>query len=62
MPVEFKDGLTVMMPCPPVKFSEFGMREYTPTGRIGEDTDAVFTELGYSPEEIASLRENKEII
>lgn len=62
MPVEFKDGLTVMMPCPPVKFSEYGMRAYTPTGRIGEDTDAVFAELGYTPEEIAALREKNEII
>ncbi len=61
-PVKFKDDLTVMMPCPPVKFSEYDMREYTPTGRIGEDTDAVFAELGYTPEQTVTLRENKTII
>jgi len=45
-----------------VKFSEYDMREYTPTGRIGEDTDAVFAELGYTPEQTVTLRENKTII
>ncbi len=62
VPVEFKDGLKVMMPCPPVKFSDYGMREYTPTGRLGEDTDEVFSELGYSAEEIEELRKNNTII
>lgn len=62
MPVTFKDDLTVVMPCPPVKFSEYDMREYTPTGRIGADTDAVFAELGYTPEQINALREKNSII
>lgn len=52
------------MSCPPVKFSEYDMREYTPTGRIGADTDAdaVFAELGYTPEQINALREKNSII
>ena len=62
MPVTFKDDLTVVMPCPPVKFSGYDMREYTPTGRIGADTDAVFAELGYTPEQINALREKNSII
>lgn len=62
MPVTFKDDLTVVMPCPPVKFSEYDMREYTPTGRIGADTDVVFAELGYTPEQINALREKNSII
>ena len=60
--VEFNDGLKVMMPCPPVSFSEYSMRPYTSAGRLGEDTDTVFASLGYSPADIARLREIKAII
>lgn len=60
--VEFKDGLKVMMPCPPVKFSEFGTRPYTPAGVLGADTDEIFHGLGYSDDEIADLRESGAII
>lgn len=60
--VEFKDGLKVMMPCPPVKFSNYATRPYTPAGVLGADTDSVFAELGYSAEDIARMRENKAII
>ncbi len=60
--VTFKDDLKVMMPCPPVHFSEFGTRPYVPAGRLGEDTDVVFRNLGYSDEEIAEMREKKAII
>lgn len=56
--VEFKDGLEVMMPCPPVKFSEYDTRPYTPAGRLGQDTDTVFSRLGYSKREIESMKEN----
>ena len=57
-PVTFKDDLTVMMPCPPVKFSELGMREYIPAGKLGENTDEVFANLGYSKEQIDLMRKN----
>ncbi len=57
-PVTFKDDLTVMMPCPPVKFSELGMREYIPAGKLGENTDEVFAGLGYSKEQIDLMRKN----
>lgn len=46
------------MPCPPVKFSEYDMRPYTPAGRLGQDTDKVFSALGYSEKEIESMKEN----
>lgn len=61
-PVTYPDELTVMMPCPPVQFSEYEMREYTPAGRIGTDTDAVFHALGYTDEQIAELRAQGAII
>lgn len=61
-PVTYPDELTVMMPCPPLQFSEYEMREYTPAGRIGTDTDAVFHALGYTDEQIAELRAQGAII
>lgn len=61
-PVDYPDGLTVMMPCPPVQFSEYEMREYTPAGHIGTDTDEVFRSLGYTQAEINKMRENGAII
>ena len=56
--VEYADGLKVMMPCPPVHFSDYGRRPYAPTGPIGRDTEQVFTELGYNKEEIEAMRES----
>ncbi|MEG1789973.1 MAG: CaiB/BaiF CoA-transferase family protein [Oscillospiraceae bacterium] len=61
-PVTYKDDLTVMMPCPPVHFSDYGVRDYSPSGRVGEDTASVFERLGYTETEIAALREKKVII
>ena len=60
--LKFKDGLNVMMPRPPVHFSDYEQREYVPTGRIGEDTDRVFMAMGYTEEEISQLREKKTIL
>lgn len=61
-PVAFKDGLTVMMPCPPVQLSEYQTREYTSAGRLGKDTDEVFRALGYSDAQIAEMRAEGSII
>jgi formyl-CoA transferase len=60
--VEFKDGLKVVMPCTPVKFSEYVTRPYVPAGRLGEDTDEIFTDLGYAPEQIDELKQTNAII
>lgn len=60
--LKFKDGLSVMMPRPPVHFSDYEQRDYVPTGRIGEDTDRVFMAMGYTEEEISQLREKKTIL
>ena len=56
--LEFADGLKVMMPCPPVHFSEYGRRPYAPCGAIGEDTAEVLGGLGYSEADIAQMRES----
>ena len=60
--VTFKDDLKVMMPCPPVHFSEYTTRPYVSAGKLGKDTDAVFHELGYSDDEIQAMRDEKAII
>ncbi len=41
----------------PIKFSEAPCRIRRPDPDLGADTDAVLHELGYSPENIAHLRE-----
>jgi crotonobetainyl-CoA:carnitine CoA-transferase CaiB-like acyl-CoA transferase len=41
----------------PIKFNEAPCRIRRPAPDLGADTDAVLRELGYSPENIASLRE-----
>ena len=63
IPVEYPDEnhTTVMMPAPPVSFSEYRCRDYLPTGSIGEHTEEILTGLGYSEEEIAAMREAGEV-
>ncbi len=59
VPVEYPNAehTTVMMPAPPIFFSDYERREYVPTGVIGEDTDEVLSSMGYSEEDIKSMRE-----
>ena len=59
VPVEFPDAdkTTVMLPNPPVWFSDYGRKEYKPTGPLGEDTDEILTSMGYTPEQIAAMKE-----
>ena len=54
--VTFKDDLEVMMPCPPMQFTEYAMRPYTSAGRLGADTDGIFRDLGYTDPEIAAMK------
>ena len=60
VPVEYpdEDHTTVMMPNPPIAFSEYGRRSYKPTGCIGEDTEEILTSMGYSPEQIKAMKDS----
>ena len=44
------------MPSPPLSFSDYGRREYKPTGPLGEDTDEILASMGYTAEEIEALK------
>ena len=63
VPVEFldEDHTTVMMPSPPISFSDYDKKEYKPTGPLGEDTDEILASLGYTPEEIAALKDKNAV-
>lgn len=56
--LEYPGGEKLMMPCPPVHFSGYARRPYQPAGPIGRDTAEVFAQLGYSPEDIAEMRQS----
>lgn len=60
--VGFGGGLEVMMPRPPVHFSEYGIREYAPAGRLGKDTDTVLKSVGYTDDELSEMRIKNAII
>jgi len=64
VPVEFpdEDHTTVMMPTPPVKFSEYERRPYQPTGVIGQDTVNILSEMGYSEEEIRAMQDAGDVL
>jgi crotonobetainyl-CoA:carnitine CoA-transferase CaiB-like acyl-CoA transferase len=63
VPVEFpdKDHTKVMMPTPPLSFSDYGCRSYEPTSKIGEDTEEILEKMGYSKEEIRDMKEEKAV-
>ncbi|MBO5556956.1 MAG: CoA transferase [Oscillospiraceae bacterium] len=54
--VEFVDGLSVTMANPPFVFSAYEARPCVSCGPIGMDTESVLHRLGYTEEEIDSLR------
>jgi crotonobetainyl-CoA:carnitine CoA-transferase CaiB-like acyl-CoA transferase len=45
----------------PVKFNESGIRPYKASPRIGEDTEEILLQLGYSKEEIEEMKKDKAI-
>lgn len=59
--VEFADETKVVMPMPPLQFSEYQCRDYERTGPVGYDTEKVLKEAGYSEEDIQNLREENYI-
>lgn len=60
--LDYAGKAKVMMPCPPVHFSSYTRRPYKPAGKLGQDTDEVFSALGYSPEQISRMRGSGAIV
>lgn len=55
--VTFPSGKTVAMPTVPVEFSAYDAGDaYEPTGAVGRDTDEVLAQVGYSTDQIETLR------
>ncbi len=57
--VEFADNTKVMMPLPPMQFSNYETRSYERTGLVGSDTEGVLKDAGFSPEDIQKLKDIK---
>ena len=59
VPVEYPDEnhTTVMMPSPPISFSDYGRKEYKPTGCLVEHTDEILASMGYTPEQIQAMKD-----
>jgi crotonobetainyl-CoA:carnitine CoA-transferase CaiB-like acyl-CoA transferase len=60
--VSFGDGLRTAMPLPPITFSEYGIKGNEPSGRIGENTDEVLKNVGYTEVELETMRREKAIL
>ena len=54
--IKGKDGERHCTVASPVRFPEGGQPDYGPAPECGEDTEKILIELGYSPQEIESLR------
>ena len=55
--VTMGDGNITAMPSPPIEFSDYDKAPVMPTGPMGQSTDEVMAELGYTKEQVQALRE-----
>ena len=60
--VTWGNGTTNAVCCPPLHFSGYEQRKTVPLGGVGQHTDEVLQEYGFSPEEIRQMRADKEIL
>lgn len=56
--VTFRSGNIAMMPSSPLEMDSVGELTTKTAPVVGVDTDAIFTELGYTPEEIVKMRQD----
>ncbi len=60
--VTFGNGTTNAIPRPPLHLQGYEQRHTVPLGGLGQHTDEIMLELGYSQEEIAAMRLEKAIL
>jgi len=58
-PFTFRNGKTINIATPPFQVSSLGEYEIRPAPLIGEHTDEVLREIGYSEAELADLKERR---
>ena len=61
MPMQMRDGISPLVPSTPLRYGSSEMDEMVMGPLLGEDTAGVFTEAGYSEEELRKLAEEKVI-
>lgn len=57
--MQYDNGNTRILVRPPIHFKEMGLPEYNRAPLMGEDSEAVLTDLGYTPDEIELLHKSK---
>ena len=61
MPMQMRDRISPLVPSTPLRYGSSEMDEMGMGPLLGEDTAGVFTEAGYSEEELRKLAEEKVI-
>ncbi len=60
--MKYDNGSEKALVRPPVKFKEMGVSEYKRGPLLGEDGEEILAELGYSSEDIQSMKEEKVMV
>ncbi|MDR0390063.1 MAG: CoA transferase [Spirochaetaceae bacterium] len=60
--VSFPSGTTIKMPRYPVVFSEYEVKDISPTGSIGRDTKTALAKAGYTDREIQDMVAEKAVV
>ena len=57
-----EDGRKVVLPAPPIKFTNAATHEFRLAPQLGEHTAEILQKLGHSPEEIKQLQQERVIV
>lgn len=59
--ITFPNNKKAILPKVPIQFSEYKVENYKPAGGVGQDTEEVLANLGYTKEDYQKLKKNKAI-